>query len=122
MNLSILIATTSSDEKASGGSFVFTLVFMALIGAAMYFLMIRPQRRRMRETTELQRSIGEGDEVITNAGIYGFVNAIDGDTVWLEVADDVEIRVSRGAITRKINPTQEPAGGETPAEADGESD
>lgn len=126
MNFSTIIANTASDENASGGSFVFTLVFMALIGAAMYFLMIRPQRRRMRETTELQRSIGEGDEVITNAGIYGFVNAIDGDTVWLEVADDVEIRVSRGAITRKINPTQEPAGGETSSEAssdaDGESD
>lgn len=120
MNFSIIIANTSSDEQASGGSFIFTLVFMALIGAAMYFLMIRPQRRRMRETADLQRSIGEGDEVITNAGIYGFVNAIDGDTVWLEIADDVEIRVSRGAITRKINPAQEPAGGEAPTEADGD--
>jgi len=120
VNFSIIIANTSSDEQASGGSFIFTLVFMALIGAAMYFLMIRPQRRRMRETADLQRSIGEGDEVITNAGIYGFVNAIDGDTVWLEIADDVEIRVSRGAITRKINPAQEPAGGEAPTEADGD--
>lgn len=117
-----ILANTTADEQSSGGSFVFTLVFMALIGAAMYFLMIRPQRRRMRETSELQRSVGEGDEVITNAGIYGFVNAIDGDTVWLEIADDVEIRISRGAITRKINPSQEPAGGESTPEADTESD
>ncbi|MFZ9397281.1 MAG: preprotein translocase subunit YajC, partial [Ilumatobacteraceae bacterium] len=84
-----LLASNDSTQN-SGGSFVFTLVFMALIGFAMYFLMIRPQRRRMRETAEMQKSIGEGDEILTNSGMYGFVNAMDGDVVWLEIAENVE--------------------------------
>ncbi len=109
-SLSSLLAAETA--KKSGGSFVVTLLFMGAIGAAMYFLMIRPQRRRLKESQELQRAIGEGDEVITNAGIFGFVNAIDGDVVWLEIAEGTEIRVSRASLLRRINPVVEPAGGE----------
>ncbi len=105
-----LLASKDSSQN-SGGSFLFTLVFMGLIGFAMYFLMIRPQRRRMRETAEMQKAIGDGDEVLTNSGMYGFVNAMDGDVVWLEIAENVEIRVSRAAIARKVNPSAEAAGG-----------
>ena len=102
MPLLSYLQSTSDSAENTGGSFVFTLVFFGLIGAAMYFLMIRPQRRRMRQTSDLQRSITEGDEILTTSGMYGFVTALDGDTVWLSIADDVEIRVSRAAIARKI--------------------
>jgi preprotein translocase subunit YajC len=114
-SLSSLLAAETA--KKSGGSFVVTLLFMGAIGAAMYFLMIRPQRRRLKESQELQRAIGEGDEVITNAGIFGFVNAIDGDVVWLEIAEGTEIRVSRASLLRRINPVVEPAGGEIATES-----
>jgi preprotein translocase subunit YajC len=115
-SLSSLLAVDPENQN-SGGSFVVTLLFMGAIGAAMYFLMIRPQRRRLKETQELQRAIGEGDEVITNAGIFGFVNAIDGDVVWLEIAEGTEIRVSRSSLLRRINPAVEPAGGSTVADS-----
>ena len=114
-SLSSLLAAETA--KKSGGSFVVTLLFMGAIGAAMYFLMIRPQRRRLKESQQLQRAIGEGDEVITNAGIFGFVNAIDGDVVWLEIAEGTEIRVSRTSLLRRINPSVEPAGGDIAAES-----
>ena len=109
-----ILASTSASEDQAGGSFLYTLGFMVLIGAAMYFLMIRPQRRRLRETQELQRAIQVGDEVITNSGVYGFVNAMDGDVVWLEIADETEIRVARNSLLRRINPSVEPAGGQVP--------
>lgn len=109
-----LLASASASEEPAGGSFLFTIGFMVLIGGAMYFLMIRPQRRRLRETQELQRAIQVGDEVITNSGVYGFVNAMDGDVVWLEIADETEIRVARNSLLRRINPTVEPAGGQVP--------
>lgn len=102
MPLLTFLQNTADSTENTGGSFVFTLVFFGLIGAAMYFLMIRPQRRRMRQTADLQRSIGEGDEILTTSGMYGFVTALDGDTVWLSIADDVEIRISRAAVARKI--------------------
>ena len=104
------LISAATDQK-SGGSFAVTLLFMAAIGGAMYFLMIRPQRRRLKESQSLQREISEGDEVITNSGMYGFVNALDGDTVWLEIAEGTEIRVARNSLLRRINPTIEPAGG-----------
>ena len=109
--------SAGTTSQKSGGSFFVTLLFMGGIGAAMYFLMIRPQRRRLKESQELQRAIGEGDEVITNAGIFGFVNAIDGDVVWLEIAEGTEIRVSRSSLLRRINPAVEAAGGEAKSEA-----
>lgn len=102
----------ASTKQDTGGSFLFTLLFMALIGGAMYFLMIRPQRRRLREAQDLQRAIEVGDEIITNSGMYGFVNAIDGDVVWLEIAENTEIRIARNSMLRRINPAVEPAGGE----------
>ena len=115
------VSLLAADSTQKTGSIWPTLIFMGLIGFAMYFLMIRPQRRRMREQQALQRAIGVDDEVITNSGIYGFVTAIDGDTVWLSIADDVEIRMTRSALLRKVNPSEEPAGGE-PADDESEKD
>jgi preprotein translocase subunit YajC len=104
MYLALLAA---QDEQAQGSIWP-TLILMALIFVAMYFLMIRPQRKRMREAQELQRSMEEGDEVITNAGVYGFITAIDGDVIWLEIAENVEIRVARAAIARVIQAVDTP--------------
>lgn len=103
-----LALLANADEPPAQGSIWPTLILMALIFVAMYFLMIRPQRRRMREAQELQRSMEEGDEVITNAGVYGFITALDGDVVWLEIAENVEIRVARAAIARVIQAVDTP--------------
>src|SRR3954452_4697003 len=107
--MSSLLLLAASSSK-SGNPLVGFLPII-LIGAAMYFLLLRPQRRRMKDAQQLVNTVQEGDEVITNGGIYGFVNAIDGETVWLDIADNTEIRVHRSAIARKIDPAKEPAGG-----------
>ena len=51
----------------------------------------------------LQRSIGVGDEVITTSGIYGFITGEEGDKFWLEIDDDVQIRIARAAIQSKVD-------------------
>lgn len=103
-----LLAATSSTNNNSNP--LFTLFFFGAIFGAMYFLLLRPQRKRVKESAALQSSIAEGDEVVLNSGIFGFVSALEGDIVWLDIADGhgserIEIRVSRGAIARKVNPT-----------------
>ncbi len=110
--MSHLASLMATAEQNSGGSALFTFGFMGLIGLAMYFLMIRPQRKRLRAQQELQQAIAVDDEVITNSGLYGFVTAMDGDIVWLEIAENVEIRISRNALLRRVNPVEETAGGE----------
>jgi preprotein translocase subunit YajC len=105
----ILSLLAQDSGNGGGGAAAFQLVFFALIFVAMYFFLIRPQRRRMRETQLLQSSLQEGDEVILVSGLYGFISAIEGDVVWLDIADDVEVRVARSAIGRRLNPVTEAA-------------
>ena len=92
----------------------FTFVIFLLIPVAMYFLLIRPQRKRMRDQAALQAAIGVGDEVMTTSGMYGFITGFDGDIVWLEVDDNIQIRISRAAVQRKVDTT----GAETVETAD----
>lgn len=78
--------------------------FIILIGfgLAMYLILFLPQQRRAKKHRELLASLGEGDEVLTSSGIYGFVNAVDGDIVWVDVADGVELRMSRSSVADKV--------------------
>ena len=105
------LAAADTSSSSSGGSAVFQLVFFGAIFAGMYFLLLRPQRRRLRETQALQSSINVDDEVILNSGIYGFVTAVEGDILWLDIADGhgaerIEIRVARSAVARKNVPAE----------------
>lgn len=127
MLTSLILATTSDTvakaaESKSKGSSLLGLLPILLIGVAMYFVMIRPQKRKMREAQSLLQQLTEGDEVITTGGIYGFINAIDGETIWLDIADNVEIRMHRSSISRRIDPKVEPAGGEPANEAASEAE
>jgi preprotein translocase subunit YajC len=78
--------------------------FVILIGfgLVMYLVLFLPQQRRAREHKQLLASLTEGDEVVTNSGIYGFVNAVEDDVIWLDVAEGVELRLSKSAVASKI--------------------
>ena len=90
-------------EGGGGGAAFLQLGILLLIPFAMYFFMIRPQRRRMREQAALQNSIQVGDEVVTTSGVYGTITGEDGDArFWLEIDDDVQIRIARAAIQGKV--------------------
>jgi len=85
------------------------LLFFLIIPVAMYFLMIRPQRKRQRQQAELQSSIGIGDEVVTNSGIYGFITGEEDDRFWLEVDENVQIRIAKAAIQGRVGDSRAPA-------------
>ena len=91
----------------SGGSAV-SLLILPLMMVGMYFLLIRPQRKRMKQQASMQTSLGEGDEIITTSGMYGFITGFDGDVVWLEIDDNIQIRVARAAIQRKVDTSAAP--------------
>jgi preprotein translocase subunit YajC len=98
-----LSASLLAADSGGGGAAVAQLLIFGLIGLAMYFLLIRPQRRRQRSQVALQNAIEVGDEVMTTAGLYGFVTGFDGDIAWIEIDDNVQIRVARQAIHRKVD-------------------
>jgi preprotein translocase subunit YajC len=88
------------------------LLPILLLIVLMYFMLIRPQQRRMREQQALLAAVAEGDEVLTTAGVYGFITAMEGDVLWVEIAEGVEVRVAKGAIARRITPAADAAAAE----------
>jgi preprotein translocase subunit YajC len=90
-----------SNEGAS-------FIFIALMFGFFYFLIIRPQRRRMNDLQSLQRSLQLGDEVVTIGGFLGTIRRFDGDVVTLELSPGTEARVNRRAISARVEPGAPP--------------
>ena len=65
----------------------------------MYFVMVRPQRKRQQEQQRLVSSLKTGDRVVTNAGIHGLIANVKETTVILKVADNVKIEMEKSAVT-----------------------
>ncbi|MHB1091052.1 MAG: preprotein translocase subunit YajC [Ilumatobacteraceae bacterium] len=94
--------------SSNSGSSIFSLLPLVFIFVAMYFLLLKPQRRRQKEARALQSTLAEGDEIILNSGIYGFVSSVEDDYLWLDIAEhtpgkSIEIRVARSAVARVVN-------------------
>jgi preprotein translocase subunit YajC len=77
------------------------LVPILLLGV-MYFLMIRPQMKRQKEHRAMLEKLAKGDEVLTNGGIAGTVTDIGENFITVEIADNVRIRVQKGAIANVL--------------------
>lgn len=82
------------------------LIMMGLMLAVMYFLMIRPQQKKVKEHKALIAAIKRGDQVVTSGGIIGTVAKVRSDTeIDLEIAEGVRVRVVRGMITEVLAKT-----------------
>ena len=116
--LSFLASADDGGGSAGGG--IIQLGVLLLIPVAMYFLLIRPQRKRVKDQQAMQSALGVGDEVVTTSGVYGFITGEEPDWFWLEIdnTDDgspVQIRIAKAAIQSKVAGK---AGQAEPAEAD----
>ena len=81
------------------GSFFIPLIFIFII---MYFVMIRPQKKRQDQQQKLVASLKTGDRVVTNAGIHGLISNVKETTVLVKVADNVKIEIDKSAITNVL--------------------
>ena len=80
---------------------------LILLAGVMYVALILPQQRRTKEHRSLLSTLEDGDEIVLNSGIHGFITQLDTDVVWMEVAPGVELKVSRSAIATKIRVTED---------------
>ena len=102
--MSSTLAFVLASSDSGGGAAILQLGILLLIPFALYFLMIRPQRRRMKDQQQLQSTLAVGDEIITTSGIYGRITGEDGPSkFWIEVDDDVQIRVARAAVQGRVD-------------------
>ncbi len=88
----------AGEPSEDGTSSVYLIVFMVLIFAVFYFLMIRPQRKKQKEHQELTQQLQKGDKVITAGGIYGVIESLSEDSIVIKVESGTTMRVARSSI------------------------
>ena len=96
-----------------------SILFLGLMMGVLYAVMIRPQQKRMKEHQALLRDLVEGDLVVTASGDHGAIAEVDGDIIWLEVAPEVELKIDRQSIARRLD---EPDDDDEVVAADGHAD
>lgn len=94
---------TTSDTASGGMSTVGYLIFMVLLFAVMYFILIRPQKKKDKEAKAMQNSLQVGDEIVTIGGIVGMVVQVQEDTVVVETTGNRnKIRLKTWAIQENV--------------------
>lgn len=88
---------------------LFMFVWMGLMIAIFYFLLIRPQQRREKERRKLLEEIKAGDRVVFSGGILGIVTNVKEKTFTIKIADNVRIEVARHAVTQVLPKGEAPA-------------
>jgi preprotein translocase subunit YajC len=96
------------------------ILVWVLLALGFYFLFIRPARIRQRQTLAIQASLRPGLEVMTTAGLYATVAAVEDDVVLLEVAPGVVNRYAKGAVARVVTPAETEPEDTTPDGTDGD--
>ncbi len=86
-----------------------------------YFMLIRPQQKRMKEHAELIAALEIGDDIMLSAGIYGTITDIDREVLEVEVADGVVVRAARSAVTEVVEYDSGDDEASTDAAADADS-
>lgn len=94
----LYLAQAQSAPAAGPGGMGTFLVPMLLIFVMMYFVMIRPQKKRQMEQQRLISALKTGDRVVTNAGIHGLISNVKDSTVIVKVADNVKIEMEKSSI------------------------
>ena len=99
------------------GGYIFIIAILIL----MWFLLIRPQRRRQVDSQRLLESLRVGQEIVTAGGLYGTITELEDDEARVEIADGVEVRVAKRAIAGVLSddepeddPNELPEAEETP--------
>ncbi len=110
MNLLFFTIAQAAPAAAPKGSPLQFPIMMALLFGVMYFMMIRPQRRRDKERKEMIANIKAGDRVLLTSGILGTVQKVGENSLIIQIAEKTRIEVVKAAVSQVL------ADGETPSE------
>lgn len=105
-----LAPLAQQPQQPGGNPLMQSLLFIGVMFAILYFLMIRPQRKRQREHMDMIGGLKKGDRIITRGGIHGVVSLVRDNTLKLKVADNCEVILSKSAVAAVVAPG-EPEGG-----------
>lgn len=92
--------TGTAEEPSTFNSLWPMLVFLVVIFAMFYFVMIRPQRKRQKEHETMMQELHRGDRIITAGGIYGTIESVSEDSVVIKIESGTTMRVSKASVVR----------------------
>ena len=96
--ISSAFAQSAGGSGGAGGSF--PIIMMLGIFVVFYFLMIRPQQKRMKDQQSMISRLASGDEVVTTGGMLGRITEVGENFITLEIADGVRIKVQKAQVTQ----------------------
>ncbi|MCB6177452.1 preprotein translocase subunit YajC [Rhodobacter sp. Har01] len=108
-----MFATPAFAQDAAGGAAgaFASFVPLILIFGIMYFLLIRPQQKKLKEHKAMVEALRRGDQIVTQGGVIGKVTKVQEDgIVEVEIADGVKVKVMRHTIATVLNKTEPAAG------------
>jgi preprotein translocase subunit YajC len=100
----VLISNAYAQTAATGGgeSSLFSLLPLVLMFVVLYFIMIRPQMKRQKESKAMLEALAKGDEVVTSGGLIGRITKMGETMLQIEVANGVELQVQRSAVVQVL--------------------
>jgi preprotein translocase subunit YajC len=97
--------TVGADGAATGGSLISTFIPFILVIGIFYFLIIRPQSKKRKETEKMLSELKKGDKVVTIGGLHGTIQSVKESTVILKVDDNVKLEFLRSSISTIVQPS-----------------
>lgn len=101
-NLALLMGAPAGGGSSTG-SMTTSLVTFALVIGIFYFLIIRPQNKKQKDTQSMINAMKKGDKVVTIGGIRGTVLSVKDDTVIVKVDDDTKLEMNKSAVSAVLN-------------------
>ena len=101
-NLALLMGAPAGGSS-SAGSMTTSLVTFALVIGIFYFLIIRPQNKKQKDTQNMISAMKKGDKIVTIGGIRGTVQSVKDDTAIIKVDDNTKLEMNKSAVATVLN-------------------
>ncbi|EDN66648.1 preprotein translocase [Beggiatoa sp. PS] len=96
--MDFLIQNAWAQAAGQGDAGLINLIMLVVLFLVFYFLLIRPQTKRVKEHKQMVESLAKGDEVVTNGGLLGKITQLGDNFMTLEVSANTEIKVQRQSV------------------------
>lgn len=103
-----ILLEAQGDAAVAGGN-LFMIIYIVILGAIMYFIMIRPQKKEQKRVSAMLAELAVGDSVLTSSGFYGIIIDVTDDTVIVEFGNNKNCRIpmQKSAIVQIEKPDAE---------------
>lgn len=107
--MTILNLLLDASQQGTQNNGIMSIIMLVLIFVVFYFFMIRPQTKKQKEIQKQRAAMKAGDSIITSGGIYGKIKEVKENTLLIEVAENVRIKVDKNSVFVTADDAQQAA-------------